>query len=352
MHVLFLTKASREVSTARQWFYQMNDLLLLRGAKTSLNSFEKTNYDIGIIHWADQELIQKVLDHSPRAHIGILNPGIAPPEEIVDNTDFFIVTSFMWQELLLPYNRRIYQHFDYDSPEGKPVKRHTKKKELVIGYHGNEMHYAEDFMPHIANALKRLACEHDFTLKVVINKATSQPRIDGVKIEFVEWELESFESHLMTFDIGLCPSFSNLIQLADPITFIRTPNRVNTLLFYGIPSVASPLPQSCQFLKNEETVLFAVSEEGWYDAIKKLITQPDLRNHIGQSGRDMVTTYFSENAACDAFLKLLNTETEMPLFPKKGFKVAPQTQRSKLSEFLQRSYSYLKGHISMVNKGE
>jgi glycosyltransferase involved in cell wall biosynthesis len=214
------------------------------------------------------------------------------------------------------------------------------------------MHYAEDFMPHIANALKRLACEHDFTLKVVINKATSQPRIDGVKIEFVEWELESFESHLMTFDIGLCPSFSNLIQLADPITFIRTPNRVNTLLFYGIPSVASPLPQSCQFLKNEETVLFAVSEEGWYDAIKKLITQPDLRNHIGQSGRDMVTTYFSENAACDAFLKLLNTETEMPLFPKKGFKVAPQTQRSKLSEFLQRSYSYLKGHISMVNKGE
>jgi glycosyltransferase involved in cell wall biosynthesis len=352
LRVVFLTKASTKVSTARQWFYQMHDLLLSRGLETALNTFEQRNYDVAIIHWCDHELIQKVLDHSPRAHIGILNPGLAPPEEIVGNVDFFIVTSFMWRELLLPYDRRIYLHFDYDSPEGKSIKRHTEKNGLILGYHGNEIHYAKDFFPHIANALRRLAREHDVILKVVINNAASQPHIEGVETQFVEWELETYEEHIKSFDIGLCPAFSNLSQLAEPNTYIRTPNRVNTLLFYGIPSIASPLPQSCQSLKDGETALFAVSEEGWYDALKRLITQPDLRNRIGEAGHDIVAARFSEDAAADSFIDLLRAEMGMPVFPKKGFKVVAHTERSRLSELLLRSYQFLRRNLSMVNKSQ
>jgi glycosyltransferase involved in cell wall biosynthesis len=258
----------------------------------------------------------------------------------------------MWRELLLQYNRRVYVHFDYDSPEGKPIKRHTKTTGLILGYHGNEAHYCKDFFPHIANALRRLAREHDVILKVVINNAASQPRVEGVETQFVEWELETYEEHIKSFDIGLCPAFSDLSQLAEPNTYIRTPNRVNTLLFYGIPSVASPLPQSCQSLRDGETVLFAVSEEGWYDALKRLVTQPYLRNHIGQAGHDMVATRFSEDAAADSFIDLLRAEMGMPMFAKKGFGAITHTERSRFSELLLRSHRFLRRNLSMLDRSE
>jgi glycosyltransferase involved in cell wall biosynthesis len=231
-------------------------------------------------------------------------------------------------------------------------KRHTEKNGLILGYHGNEIHYAKDFFPHIANALRRLAREHDVILKVVINNAASQPHIEGVETQFVEWELETYEEHIKSFDIGLCPAFSDLSQLTEPNTYIRTPNRVNTLLFYGIPSIASPLPQSCQSLKNGETTLFAVSEEGWYDALKRLITQPDLRNRIGEAGHDMVAACFSEDAAADAFINLLKAEIGMPIFAKKGVRATTHTERSRFSELLLRSYQFLRRNLSMANKSQ
>ncbi|MEX2400665.1 MAG: glycosyltransferase [Rhodothermales bacterium] len=315
----------------------MKDLIESVGITADLNVLGTSSYDIAIVHWARPEIIRRVLEHSPEAHLGVLNPGYlgyprsyieeADPEvtfqvldSVVANVDFFIVTGIMWRDMLLPFGRRVYETIDYiTDAEDRPLKKHSRTHDLVIGYHGNDLHYAEDFFPHGAAALHRLASEHDFRLKVVVRNPEKQPVIDGVRTELIAWELESYERHLQSFDIGVCPVFSSLDQLINPFTYIRNPNRVNTLLAYGIPSVTSPVVQSCHDLQHGETTLFAVTEAGWYEALKQLIVQPELRNRIGHRGRAMVEQRFSSKVAADRFIAMLEEEIIKPLVPKPGF---------------------------------
>ena len=346
MRVLFLTDTDPALSpTRRFWFDQMSELLDTYGFDTSINQFDFSEYDVAIIHKARPHFIRQVLEHSPRAHIGLLESHFDPPQEIVDNIDFLLVHTFTWRDLFLRYGRRIYQIIGYYNPEGKQIKQHTRTSGLTIGYHGNTIHYAQDFFPRGANALQRLASEHDFTLKIITNDVASQPRIDGVKTEFVEFDLNTFEAEIQTFDIGICPVFNGMEQMADPEIYARDSDRVHRLLFYGIPSVTSPIPQSCQYLINGEHALFAISEEGWYDALKALITQPELRNHIGHAGRKMVEKRFSTEQGVQRYVDLLNEEIEMPLFPKKGIKIVPQPKRSPPPSLPWRIYRRMR-HIS------
>jgi glycosyltransferase involved in cell wall biosynthesis len=315
---------------ARMWFYQMRDNLIARGIDVDLNHFGQQPYDVAIVHWIRPEIIDRVLKHSPNVHMGVLNPGYIglrsggssnfdnSDKEVyaLNNVDFFVVTGFPWRDLLLQSKKRVYLTIDYDDFDGKKIKTHTLNDHIVIGYHGNPLHFKEDFFPHGANALKRIAKEFDVTLHVITRDAKSQPHVDGVNAHFIEFDLDTFGEEIQKFDIGICPVFSDYPQLADPFKYIRNPNRVNTLLFYGIPSVTSPVPQSCQDLRNGETTLFAVTEEGWYQALRLLITQPELRNRIGRAGREMVGKSFSTERATDLFIEMLQEEIRQPLYPK------------------------------------
>jgi len=313
----------------------MSELLGNRGLSISLNKLELTNYDIALVHWANLEIIQRILKHSPECHIGVLNPGeLGYPKQfqrsrsyrrtqnklklLVNSVDFFVVTTVLWKDLLLQYNRRTYLTTEYDFPDNKTVKSHTKTNRLTIGYHGNTLHYVQDFFPYGANALMQLAQEYDLKLKIITNNASSQPTINGLDTEFIDFDLNTFPSEIATFDIGICPVFSEMSQLADPYTYIRNSNRVNTLLWYGIPSVTSPIPQACHDLTEGETVLFAVSEAGWYTALKRLIVEPELRNHIGSAGRELVEKKYSAEVVSQQFLEMLHEEIKQPLFPKLG----------------------------------
>ena len=337
MRILLWSDGDRAKSAAaREWFYDMHALLQQQDVDVDLNDLGEKHYDVALIHWGRLDRIYQIQKHSPNAHIGVLNPGYLgfPLEYIginegkvnkqdldllVSNVDFFVVSSFAWRDMLLQFKRRVYQIVDYVTDlQAKPVKHHQKNEDLIIGYHGNEIHYAQDFFPNGANALKRLAQEHQITLKLVMRNVASQPRIPGVRTIGVEWKLNDFEQHLQSFDIGICPSFSDLRQLSDPFTYIRNPNRAISLLAYGIPSVTSPIFESCNTLTNNETTLFAITEDGWYDSLKSLITQPELRTKIGKAGRQLVERSFSEEVIAADFHFMLKEEMKKTVFPKTG----------------------------------
>ena len=87
--------------------------------------------DIIIILRPSYVLIKTALEHSPKAHIGVLNPGeISWADQLnennnilLNNVDFFVVIGFMWRDLLLRYNKRVYQVIDYEYAENKNIFR-------------------------------------------------------------------------------------------------------------------------------------------------------------------------------------------------------------------------------------
>lgn len=310
MKILFWTLSGKTGSAAaRNLFYQMSGGLKKRGLGVELTTTNLDNVkikpDIVIIQYPFREQIQAIREKW-QCRIGITNPQEMPRE--VEDIDFIIVPSFVWRDAILPLGKPVYTIFDYEDPEGKFPKKHEKTNNIVIGYHGNHLHYAEDFFPHGAKALQRIAKEYDITLKVITSNVRSQPKIEGVKTEFIEFNLDTFYNEIQTFDIGICPSLSKIEDLADYHKYIRNPNRIITLLFYGIPSITSPIPQICHDLTEGETALFAVTEEGWYQALKKLINRPTLRNKIGRAGYKMAVKKFSKTEAENRFIEILKKE--------------------------------------------
>ncbi len=319
MRVLLLTQQPPSIASARKLFYQMHGFMRERKVEADLNQPSCEVYDMILVHdmisGRDSSWFEELAARYPSAHLGVWGPSYqSVNRRSVEYVDFFVVPTFLWRELLLPYGRRVYVSgsCDYELVEGKSPKSHTQPSGLTLGYHGNERHYAKEFFPHIARALQLLMKTHKFTLKVVTNHASNQPRIRGIQSVFVEWELATYEREMATFDIGLCPSLSTLADLADPSVFIRGSNRARALLCYGIPSVVSPLPETCQVLMHGETALFAVTMEGWVDALERLITQPELRNRIGQAGARLIREQFSSEAATNSYLRILETELQQP----------------------------------------
>jgi len=310
MKILFWTLANKTNSAAaRNLFYQMSDGLKKKGLDVELTTTNldsvKIKPDIVIIQFPDPEQIRAVRERW-KCRIGITNPQELKGD--IDSIDFIIVPSFIWRDIALPFGKPVHTIFDYEDPEGKFPKKHEKTNNLVIGYHGNQLHYAEDFFPYGANALQKIAREYDIVLKVITSNVHRQPRIHGVATEFIEFNLDTFYNEIQTFDIGICPSLSKIEDLADYHKYIRNPNRIITLLFYGIPSITSPIPQICHDLTEGETALFAVTEEGWYQSLKKLIDNPELRNKIGQAGYKMAVKKFSKTAAENKFIEILKEE--------------------------------------------
>ena len=317
MTIALLTTGDRKMATARMWFYEMSDMLRGLGQTVSVNALDLPRYDVAVVHWCTPEAIAKVLAHSPSCRIGVMNPGFGPPPEVRDNIDFMIVGSFLWEEILLPFGRRVYQHFDFPPEAERPRKVHANGPgPLVLGYCGNPIHYENDLFPHAAEGIARLARERNVLFRVVTNKAAAKPVIPGVRTELIEWELETHEEYTASFDIGVCPSFRDLAQLTEPFTFVRNGNRVQTLLWRSIPSVASPLPESCQTFQHGEHVFYAHTSHGWHHHLRTLADRPELRQTIGDRGRALVNEKFNRKQAAEAYLQIMLEELRQPAFAK------------------------------------
>ena len=129
---------------------------------------------------------------------------------------------------------------------------------LILGFHHGGSHHYYQIFPYLYAALKRLSSDYNFTLKIVTNGIDKLEKIQGIPVEYIEWELESHIDYLKTFDIGLCPYFSDPNDAFTPWNAIRNPNRINTLLSLGIPSVASPTIENASVLNHHEHVLFSI----------------------------------------------------------------------------------------------
>jgi len=237
MKVLFLTKGNKNVASARLWFYEMHDFFLSKGYKSSVNNFDYDNYDIIFINRLVPELLQKAIKHSPNARIGYLAPTTPRFNWLMNEIDFVFLSSFLLREDFLKYNKPIYQTFDHFECLEKDIKQHKNDHKLILGYHGNAIHYKKDFFPNLSSALQKLAKKYDFILKIVVANPSEMPKIKGVTTEFVKWEVDTYMQHLQSFDIGLSPSFKTLAQLKDSFTYVRNANRTYLLLKFAIPSV-------------------------------------------------------------------------------------------------------------------
>ena len=75
-------------------------------------------------------------------------------------------------------------------------------------------------------------------------------------------------------------------------------------LSLGIPAVADPVGVNKDIIEQNINGYLCANADEWYQALKKLLTDIDLRKEFGKNGRDSIVKSYSIVANTDTFLGL------------------------------------------------
>lgn len=173
----------------------------------------------------------------------------------------------------------------------KPSNKYLKEV-LTIGWIGS--YWTTDYLKVVESSLQKLGKEISFNFLTIGGKPDF--RIDKINHISKTWSYEEENFYISEMDIGIMP-------LPDE-DFARAKGGYKLYLYMagGIPCVASPVGVNRSIIRNGENGFLASTEDEWIGALKKLLTDPQLRQKMGQTGRnDAVKLY--DRAVC--FEKLL-----------------------------------------------
>lgn len=173
-------------------------------------------------------------------------------------------------------------------------------RKTTIGWMGTPSNLP--FLTHCAPALRRLAKELPFTLLVVSN--TDQPLrsidLDGVDVRFERWSPEIEIDRLHQMDIGLMP----LPADQDWMRY-KAATKLVQYMSIGIPAVASPIGVNATILQDSRVGLAASDDDQWFESLRSLLVDLELRQRMGRAGRALVESKYCIEANIERLERVL-----------------------------------------------
>ena len=83
-----------------------------------------------------------------------------------------------------------------------------------------------------------------------------------------------------------------------------------TYMSMGIPWVAAAIGANMRVVEHEVTGYLVKTQDEWYDAIKTLAENPELRREMGMRGRQIVEEKFSIKSNVKHYVSVLNSLLE------------------------------------------
>lgn len=300
------------------------------GHEVEFNDWENyTRYDIAFFMAPDSDVLT-AKTKNPDIICGIMDPKLTTKKqrEQVCIADFLGVSSIEQKEAFLPYNKNIFIYYMF--PDIKQMqKEHSPKKKITIGYHGNKLHLQS--MAPVTAALDQLSEKYDIELLAMYNhEGLGKWKIGLPKkcpVRHVQWSEKNYIFELGQADIGIVPAaiafperqgkfFSRFLSsyifnwpgyFRDDylvrFKYSTNPGRAYIFSQLGIPVIADFLPSYCQLIQDGESGCLVYSQEGWYNALEKLILSHELRNSLSNNLRKFI------NQTCSPHITYLRFNT-------------------------------------------
>lgn len=132
-------------------------------------------------------------------------------------------------------------------------------------------------------AMRELAKEKDFTFRII---ADDQMKFDGLDVDFVPWTYNIEVPKLRQSQIGVVPNIKN--DWSQWKFFFKTIQ----FMSLGMPVVASATGSNLEIIEDGVNGFLVDSEKDWYEKLKLLMEQPDLRKKLGENARKTVLERF------------------------------------------------------------
>ena len=183
-----------------------------------------------------------------------------------------------------------------DTNRYSPKQSYIGSTKTIIGWSGS--HSTAKYLLLLKEPLQSLAKEKDFLLKVI---GDSSFIIENVKVDSIDWDLDTEREHLLSFDIGLCPMPNE--------EWVNGKSGGKTLLYMsmGIPTVASDVGPNSSIITNGEDGFLVQNNDEWINTILDLIHNEDLRKKVGMNARKTIEDKYSLHANKNKYLKIFKT---------------------------------------------
>ncbi len=179
------------------------------------------------------------------------------------------------------------------------LKQHAEGPGLTIGWMG--LSDGLPYLRHIQPALRRLSQSFPILkLKVVSDKPL---QLDGVIVENEPWRLETEQSNLASFDIGIMPLWDSVWTRG------KCGYKILQYMGVGTPAVASGVGVNSQIIASGENGFIARTEDDWVKSISALAEDAKLRRDFGLRGRELVERRYSLERFAHEYVDLLREVT-------------------------------------------
>jgi glycosyltransferase involved in cell wall biosynthesis len=170
----------------------------------------------------------------------------------------------------------------------------------VIGWIGTTSNLG--FLSVCAGGLRRLATECRYTLLVVAPTDAPLRGIDlaGVSIRFEAWSPRTEVELLQSMDIGIMPLPSDQEWMR-----YKAATKLVQYMAVGIPAVASPIGVNADILEGNQVGFGATNESEWFESLRRLLHDPELRYQLGGRGRRLVESKYCVEANLDTLESVL-----------------------------------------------
>ena len=166
----------------------------------------------------------------------------------------------------------------------------------VIGWIGTHSTYP--YLESIFPALQDLARSHRFLLKV-IGSGRDRISVPGVSVETLDWSLEREVEDFQSFDIGLYPIVD------DGWSAGKSGFKAIQYMAVGIPHVVTPLGACAEIGEPGVTHFCASSRDEWCGALSCLLQDGELRERMGESGRQHAVCHYHLSVQVEILSTLL-----------------------------------------------
>lgn len=170
----------------------------------------------------------------------------------------------------------------------------NQEDSVTLGWTGS--HSTLKYLSAIEAILQKLEDEYPNISIIVI--ADKKPELTLRKLHFISWNILTEVQDLLKIDIGLMP------LPGDQWSKGKCGFKILQYLALRIPAVASPVGINPKIIQHDKTGYLCVSDDDWYNALKKLIENKSLRNAFGERGREFVRANYSVFSNTANFLSL------------------------------------------------
>lgn len=181
-----------------------------------------------------------------------------------------------------------------DTVAYRPRPHRMATREVVVGWSGS--HSTSPYLHLLDDVLRELQRREGIRIKVI---GDGTFRLDGARVQAMEWRRESEVDDLSELDIGVYP-------LPDE-EWIKGKSGLKALQYMAleIPSVVQRTPVNVKIVRHGENGLVAGSPEEWYDALTTLVRDPELRHRLGTAARTTVEERYSVRVTAPQYLRVL-----------------------------------------------